>query len=57
MYPENYYYTKEHEWISVAGDTGTIGITHHAQDALGDIVYVDLPKVGAKLVASKPLGS
>ena len=57
MYPENYYYTKEHEWISVAGDTGAIGITHHAQDALGDIVYVDLPKVGATVTASKPLGS
>ena len=57
MYPENYYYTTDHEWISVEGDRGTIGITHHAQDALGDIVYVDLPKLGAAVTASKPLGS
>ena len=57
MYPEHYHYTKEHEWISVTGDTGTIGITHHAQDALGDIVYVDLPKAGATVTASKSFGS
>ena len=57
MYPENYRYTKDHEWILVEGDTGTIGITHHAQDELGDIVYVDLPKVGATLTAAKSLGS
>ena len=44
-YPENYRYTKEHEWVSVEGDTGTVGITFHAQSELGDIVYVDLPKV------------
>ncbi len=47
MYPENFRYTKEHEWVHVEGDTGTIGITDHAQQELGDIVYVDLPKVGA----------
>ena len=46
MYPENFRYTKEHEWVRVEGDTGTIGITFHAQKELGDIVYVDLPKVG-----------
>ena len=46
MYPENFRYTKEHEWVLVEGDTGTIGITDHAQEELGDIVYVDLPKVG-----------
>ncbi len=46
MYPENFRYTKEHEWVHVEGDTGTIGITDHAQEELGDIVYVDLPKVG-----------
>ena len=46
MYPENFRYTKEHEWVSVEGDIGTIGITYHAQKELGDIVYVDLPKVG-----------
>ena len=39
-------YTEDHEWISVEGDTAIIGITHHAQDALGDVVFVDLPEVG-----------
>lgn len=57
MYPEAYFYTKEHEWISVEGDTGTIGITDYAQNELGDIVYVDMPKVGAKVTAMKPMGS
>ena len=57
MYPEDLLYTKEHEWIRVEGDTATIGITHHAQDALGDIVYVELPKVGAAITAGKSLGS
>jgi len=57
MYPENFRYTKEHEWILVEGDTGTIGITDHAQEELGDIVYVDLPKVGAHLEQGKSLGS
>ena len=44
--PDNYKYTKEHEWVLVEGDTGTIGITDHAQHELGDIVFVDLPKAG-----------
>ena len=57
MYPENYRYTKEHEWVLVEGDTGTIGITNHAQDELGDIVYVDLPKVGTAIEQGKSLGS
>jgi len=57
MYPENYRYTKEHEWILVEGGTGTVGITDHAQDELGDIVYVDLPKVGAQIEQGKSLGS
>ena len=48
-YPENYRYTKEHEWVLIDGATGTIGITDHAQHELGDIVYVDLPKVGQKV--------
>ena len=56
-YPENYRYTKEHEWVSLDGDTATIGITHHAQEELGDIVYVDLPKPGAVLETGKSLGS
>jgi glycine cleavage system H protein len=57
MYPDNYRYTKEHEWVLVEGDTGTIGITDHAQEELGDIVYVDLPKVGTRLETGKSLGS
>jgi glycine cleavage system H protein len=57
MYPEKYFYTKEHEWVSVEGEIGTVGITHHAQNELGDIVYVDLPKVGTKVTAMKPMGS
>jgi glycine cleavage system H protein len=57
MYPENFRYTKEHEWVSVEGGIGTVGITDHAQSELGDIVYVDLPKVGAHLDQGKSLGS
>src|SRR5579864_5166732 len=57
MYPENYRYTKEHEWVRVEGDTGVVGITDHAQQELGDIVYVDLPKVGAHVEQGKVLGS
>ena len=56
-YPDNYYFTKEHEWVSLEGDTGTIGITDHAQSELGDIVYVDLPKVGDQVESSKSFGS
>ena len=57
MYPENFRYTKEHEWVLVEGDTGTVGITQHAQKELGDIVYVDLPKVGTRVEQGKSLGS
>ncbi|MGH9803980.1 MAG: glycine cleavage system protein GcvH [Candidatus Acidiferrales bacterium] len=57
MYPENYRYTKEHEWIRVEGGVGTVGITHHAQDKLGDIVFVELPAVGRKLEATESFGS
>ena len=57
MYPENFRYTKEHEWVLVEGDTGTIGITDHAQKELGDIVYVDLPKVGSTAEQGKTVGS
>jgi glycine cleavage system H protein len=56
-YPENYRFTKEHEWVHVEGDTGTIGISFHAQKELGDIVYVDLPKVGAAAVKGQTVGS
>jgi glycine cleavage system H protein len=47
--PENLLYSKEHEWVKVDGDVATIGITDYAQNSLGDIVYVELPKVGTKI--------
>ena len=56
-YPADFKYTKEHEWIKVEGNTATIGITTYAQDSLGDIVFVELPKVGAELTAGKTFGS
>jgi glycine cleavage system H protein len=56
-YPTIFRYTKEHQWIDVKGDTGTIGLTDYAQDQLNEIVSVDLPKPGAALEAGKPLGS
>jgi len=57
MDPENLRYTKEHEWVRVDGEFGTIGITFHAQKELGDIVYVDLPKIGTVLQQGKTIGS
>jgi glycine cleavage system H protein len=57
MYPTEFRYTKEHEWVRVDGANGTVGITDHAQKELGDIVYVDLPKVGAIAAAGKTVGS
>lgn len=56
-YPESYRYTKEHEWVHVDGDHGTVGITDHAQHELGDIVFVDLPKLGAKVTKGHTFGS
>ena len=56
-YPEHFRYSKEHEWVAVEGGIGTIGITDHAQAELGDIVYVDLPKVGARVEQGHSLGS
>jgi len=56
-YPNNFKYTKEHEWVLVEGDTGTIGITDHAQEELGDIVFVDLPKVGGQTEKGQSFGS
>jgi glycine cleavage system H protein len=56
-YPANYKYTKEHEWLNVDGTTGTIGITDYAQNSLGDIVFVELPKVGQKITAGQTFGS
>jgi glycine cleavage system H protein len=56
-YPKTYRYTKEHEWIDVKGDIATIGITDHAQHELGDVVFVELPKPGAKIEAGKSFGT
>jgi glycine cleavage system H protein len=56
-YPESYRYTKEHEWVNLVGDTATVGITFHAQEELGDIVFVDLPKVGATVKKGESFGS
>ncbi len=54
--PENLRYSAEHEWVAVADGIATVGITDHAQDELGDIVFVELPAVGATVTKSKPLG-
>ena len=56
-YPANLRYTREHEWIAVEGNIGTIGITDYAQNSLGDIVYVDVPKVGDSVTAHQTFGS
>ena len=56
-YPADFKYTKEHEWIKADGGIATIGITTHAQDSLGDIVFVDLPKVGSEITAGKTFGT
>jgi len=56
-YPTDRKYTKEHEWIQVNGSTAAIGITAYAQESLGDIVFVELPKVGAELAAGKTFGT
>ncbi|HEX7175655.1 MAG TPA: glycine cleavage system protein GcvH [Pyrinomonadaceae bacterium] len=55
--PEDLHYSKDHEWIRVEGETGTIGITDYAQHSLGDVVYVELPKVGDKFEAHESFGS
>jgi len=56
-YPADYKYTKEHEWLKIDGNTGTVGITDYAQNQLGDIVFVELPKVGTEIAAGKTFGS
>ena len=56
-YPNDRKYTKEHEWVMANGNSASIGITQHAQDSLGDIVFVDLPKVGSDLALGKTFGS
>jgi glycine cleavage system H protein len=55
--PENLRYSKDHEWVSVEGDVATIGITDYAQSSLGDVVYVDFPRVGDKFAAHEAFGS
>ncbi len=57
MYPQEFLYTKEHEWIRVDESIGTIGITDHAQKELGDVVYVELPKPGDQITASESFGT
>ena len=56
-YPTDCRYTREHEWVRLDNGTATVGITHHAQDQLGDVVFVELPTVGAKLEAEGPFGA
>ena len=57
MVPEELRYTKEHEWIKIEGDTATVGITDHAQSALGDVVYCELPQPGAELKKGETFGA
>ena len=56
-YPKDYKYTKEHEWVQIKGNTGLVGITDHAQESLGDIVFVELPKGAAQLQQGKSFGT
>jgi glycine cleavage system H protein len=57
MYPSDYRYTKEHEWVRLQGNIATVGITDYAQHELGDVVFVELPKTGTKLKAGQPFGT
>ena len=57
MYPPEFRYTKEHQWVRVDDSLGTIGITEHAQKELSDVMYVELPKVGDRVTAGEPLGT
>ena len=57
MYPDNFRYTKEHEWVLVEDNVATVGITDYAQQELGDVVYVELPEVGDKVVKDDPFGA
>lgn len=57
MYPEHYRYSKEHEWIDAKGGAATVGITHYAQDQLGDVVFVELPEPGAAFDAAQVFGT
>jgi glycine cleavage system H protein len=57
MYPTDYRYTKQHEWVKIEGTVGTIGITHYAQGELGDVVFVEMPKTGTKIKAGASFGT
>ena len=57
MYPDDLRYTEDHEWVRLAGDRGTVGITHYAQKQLGDVVYLELPEVGRALSAQETFGT
>ena len=57
MYPANYRYTKDHEWVKVEGSTAILGITDYAQQELGDVVFVELPKVGAQIKTGQSFGT
>jgi glycine cleavage system H protein len=57
MYPADFRYSKDHEWVKVEGGAGTVGITDYAQSELGDVVFVELPKVGAQLKAGQSIGT
>jgi len=56
-YPGGYKYTKDHEWIDLSGDRGKVGITDYAQQQLGDVVYIELPEIGAKLKQGQSFGT
>jgi glycine cleavage system H protein len=56
-YPDSFKYTKDHEWVILTGDTGKVGITDYAQQQLGDVVYVELPEVGAKVKQGQSFGT
>ena len=56
-YPAGYRYTKDHEWLDIAGDQGKVGITDYAQAQLGDVVYIELPEVGSMLTAGQAFGT
>jgi glycine cleavage system H protein len=57
MYPDRFYYTRDHEWLELKGDMATVGITDFAQKQLGDVVYVELPEVGTHLQAHQTIGT
>jgi glycine cleavage system H protein len=57
MYPSHYFYTKDHEWVEVQGETATVGITDYAQKHLGDVVYVELPALGTNLAVHQTIGT